>query len=418
MLEKLRLRIISSKDGRALVSNLGYLSLLQIASYIFPLITVPYLARVIGTVGFGKVAFASAVITWFISIVTWGFDYTATRDVARDKDDIDKISETFSNVFWTRFFLTVICLAILILLIVLIPKFKANASVLLVTFLLVLGHVMFPEWLFQALERMRYITILNLLSKILFTIAVFLFVKEPSDYILQPFFLSLGYILSGIMSMYIILVRWGVKLRLPSLRLIFETLKNGLDVFVNNFVSNLYNNLSIVILGFYSGNIANGLFDAGQKFIDVAIRFLNILSRAFFPFLSRRIDKHNLYAILNISVGVFSSLLLFIFAPLLIKWFYTPDFIDAITVLRVLAISIVFLCMNNVYGVNYLILQGHEIIVRNISVVCSVAGLFLAFILIPKLSFVGAAITILISRASTGLLIMFNAIRIKRINNF
>lgn len=401
-----------------MVSNLGYLSLLQIASYIFPLITVPYLARVIGTVGFGKVAFASAVITWFISIVTWGFDYTATRDVARDKDDIDKISETFSNVFWTRFFLTVICLAILILLIVLIPKFKANASVLLVTFLLVLGHVMFPEWLFQALERMRYITILNLLSKILFTIAVFLFVKEPSDYILQPFFLSLGYILSGIMSMYIILVRWGVKLRLPSLRLIFETLKNGLDVFVNNFVSNLYNNLSIVILGFYSGNIANGLFDAGQKFIDVAIRFLNILSRAFFPFLSRRIDKHNLYAILNISVGVFSSLLLFIFAPLLIKWFYTPDFIDAITVLRVLAISIVFLCMNNVYGVNYLILQGHEIIVRNISVVCSVAGLFLAFILIPKLSFVGAAITILISRASTGLLIMFNAIRIKRINNF
>src|SRR5690554_4491222 len=108
-------RIKKSKDGRTLVANFGYLSLLQVAGYIFPLITMPYLARVIGVEGFGKIAFASAVVVWFQTVADWGFNYTATRDVAKNRDNKEKVSEIFSNVLWARCFLMITSFLLLIL---------------------------------------------------------------------------------------------------------------------------------------------------------------------------------------------------------------------------------------------------------------------------------------------------------------
>ena len=107
-LKELIFRLQKSKEGKTVVSNFGYLSLLQIAGYIFPLITMPYLARVIGASGFGKIAFASAIILWIQTIADWGFNFTATRDVAQNRDNKKKVSEIFSNVLWARCLLTFI----------------------------------------------------------------------------------------------------------------------------------------------------------------------------------------------------------------------------------------------------------------------------------------------------------------------
>ena len=213
MIEKVK----SFKQNRelcTLIANFSYLSLLQMASYAFPFITMPYLARVIGVEGFGKIAFASALMLWFITIADWGFNYTATRDVAKNRDNKEKISEIFSNVFWARILLMFLSFILLSFCILLVPKFRENMAVIFLSFLMIPGHIMFPDWFFQAMERMKYITILNVLSKTLFTIAVFLFIKEKSDYILQPLFTSLGFMLSGVIAMYYILGKWKIKLKL------------------------------------------------------------------------------------------------------------------------------------------------------------------------------------------------------------
>src|SRR5690625_6506566 len=84
-----------------------------------------------------------------------------------------------------------------------IPKFWENKEIIFITFLLIPGRIMFPEWFFQGMERMRYITILNVISKFVFTLAVFVFIKEKSDYILQPLLTTLGYIVAGFFSMNI-----------------------------------------------------------------------------------------------------------------------------------------------------------------------------------------------------------------------
>ena len=170
-------KIKKNEDGKVLVKNFAYLSLLQVAGYVFPLITMPYLARVIGIEGFGKIAFASAVMVWVQTIADWGFNFTATRDVAKNRDNSQMVSEIFSNVLWARCVLMILSFVFLLLLIALFPKFRVNSNILLVSFLMVPGHILFPDWFFQAMERMKYITILNVISKLLFTIAVFVFIK-------------------------------------------------------------------------------------------------------------------------------------------------------------------------------------------------------------------------------------------------
>lgn len=406
MLSKLKQlfgRLKQSKDGRTLVANFGYLSLLQVASYVFPLITMPYLAWVIGAEGFGKIAFAAAIMVWFQTIADWGFNYTATRDVAKNRGDKEKVSEIFSNVLWARILLMFVSFVVLSVCVLIIPKLRENADVIMISFLMIPGHIMFPDWFFQAMERMKYITILNIVSKTLFTVAIFLFIKERQDYILQPLFTSLGFVISGIIAMYYILIKWKIRLRISSFKTILRTIKSSTDVFINNLIPNLYNAFSIVLLGFIGGNVANGLYDAGVKFTNIVQQFLLILSRTFFPFLSRRIDKHSIYARLNISSSILLAVALWLLAPVLVKIFYTNEFFYAIKVIRISSISLIFLAMGNVYGINYLLLIDREKQLRNITLVASLIGFALSFPLIYKYQVIGAALVVTITRGILGI---------------
>jgi len=406
-------KIRGSKDGKVLVENFISLSLLQVAGYLFPLITIPYLARVIGVDKFGEIAFASAVIIYCITIVDWGFNYTATRDVAKNRDNIEKISEIFSNVMWARLFLMAVSFIILVIMILIVPKFQEMTPLLLITFCIVPGHILFPEWLFQGLERMKYITILNLLAKLFFTIAVFVFIKEKSDFILQPLFVTFGFFLSGIISMYIIMIKWNIKLYRPSLYSLKSTIKKSADVFLNNLTPNLYNSFSTLLMGFLGGAVAVGKLDAGSKFVNVAQQFMTVISRTFYPFLIRRIDKHDLYTKINVYISLVVSLLLFICAPLLIKLFFTQEFYGAIPVLQIMSISIFFLSLSNIYGTNYMIIQGYEKQLRNITFISSIIGFALSFPLIYFFNYIGAAITVTLTRGILGICIMCRARMIK-----
>lgn len=414
-LDALLARVKKSKDGKVLASNFGYLMLLQIAGYVFPLITIPYLARVIGVDGFGKIAFAAAVMVWFQTVSDWGFNYTATRDVARNRDNLEKVSEIFSNVLWARIFLAVVSFALLYLLVATVPYFNENKDILLITFLLVPGHILFPDWFFQAMERMKYITFFNLLTKALFTVLVFVFVTEKEHYIIPPLLTSLGFLLSGAGAMYLILGKWGVKLKRPQFKAMLATIKGSTDVFINNIMPNLYNSFSVVLLGFMGGSVANGLLDAGSKFINIAQQFMNIISRVFFPFLSRKIDQHHLYARGSLALAAIGSLVLFMSAPLVIKLFFTEEFYESILVMQIMSASLIFQALSKVYGTNYLILKGKEKELRNITFICSVLGFAAAFPLIYFFGFLGAAINIVLTRAALGLSIRHAAINFMRL---
>lgn len=392
-----------SKDARTVAGNFMWLSLLQVAGYVFPLITMPYLARVIGVEGFGKIAFAMAVMVWIQTIADWGFNLTATRDVAQNRDDANKVSEIFSNVLWARCLLMGLSFVVLLLLIVAIPTFRENWEVLLVSFLIIPGHILFPDWFFQAVEKMKYITVLNVLTKLIFTLAIFVFIKEPGDYILQPLLSALGFAVSGVIALYIILRRWGYKLYAPQFGTIIETIKSSTDIFINNLAPNLYNSLSVVLLGIFSGGIANGIYDGANKFINIVCNILNALTRAFFPFLARKKEHFSMYVKIVLSIAVVTSAAMWFAAPWLVDILLSPEFSESVIPIRILSISLIFYVMSSAYGSCNLIINKRERVLRQLTVLCSVIGLIIAVPLIYFYSYVGVALTVTISRALLGL---------------
>lgn len=406
--------IRKSKDGSTVVKNFGYLTLLQIAGYFFPLITMPYLARVIGANGFGRIAFAAAIISWIQTIADWGFNYTATRDVARNRDDKNFVSEIFSNVLWARCILALVSLVVLSILVWIIPSFRENYLIIYITYLMIPGHILFPDWFFQAVEKMKYITLFNLFVKLIFTLLVFVVIRKETDYIYQPLFATIAYILCGFGSLWLITHKWGYSIRKPNPSKIYSTIKESTDVFINNLMPNLYNSFSVMLLGIYCGPTANGFFDGGNKFNSVAYQFHSVISRAFFPFLSRRIDKTNLFTTINIVSGVIVSISLMVFAPLIVKVMLDSEFYDSIIVLRILAFSMIFMVLSSTYGTNYLIIVKKERLLRNVTIACSVIGMSIAYPLVTAYSYVGAAITVLISRMLLGLITFFAAMHIKQ----
>lgn len=395
-------QINSSKDGKTVFANFGYLSLLQVAGYVFPLISMPYLARVIGAEGFGKIAFASAIVVWIQTISDWGFNLTATRDVAQNRDNKELVSRIFSNVLWARSVLTLLSGIILLLVVLLVPYLRENADIIFVTFLLVPGYILFPEWFFQAIEKMKYTTFFNLFLKLVFTVAVFVFIHKREDYLMQPLLTTIGYLLCGIGALYLIFKKWGYSLYKPQWGEIFKTIRNSTDVFINNLMPNLYNSFSVMLLGFFGGSTANGIYDGGNRFPVIFYQFQSVLSRAFYSFLSRRPDKHSFYAKLNIVSALIGAVFLILLSPLVIKIMLGDEFEKSVVVMQILSFSVVFLAMDYTYGTNFLIINHKEKPLRNLTFVSSIIGMSVAIPLVYYFSYIGAAITVLLCRGMLG----------------
>ena len=402
-----------SKDGKVLVKNFAYLSLLQIIGYVFPLITIPYLARVIGVDGYGKIAFALSVIVYFQTFVDWGFSYTAVRDIAKNKENREIVSKIFSNVLFSKILLFGFATVIFAILVTFIPFLNENQEILWFTFLIIPGYILFPDWLFQAMEEMKYITLMNFFSKLIFTILIFVAIKEKSDYVIEPLLNACGMIVCGVTATIYALKKFGLKLSLPSLSECLLTIKSSTNMFISLFLPNLYTNFSVTLLGFVGGSVATGIYSSGKKFIDITDQFSNVLSRTFFPFLARRLDKHSLYVKISGTISVLMGLFLFLSADLLVDIFYTEEFSNAANIIRIMAIAPFFCFLMNTYGTNYLVLSGREDVLRNIILGCSVFGFVVSWFATVYLNYIGVAVTITLIWGIRGVLTYLFARKIK-----
>ena len=185
------------------IKNFGYLSALQLFTLFIPIIIYPYLIRVIGKEIWGEIVFAQVIISYASLFINFGFDVSATRDVSVNRDNPIELSKIVSSVFITKLFFGLISTLSVILLINFIPFFSYHKLLYLYTFIFCLGDIFFPIYFFLGIEKMKYITFINLFTKLLFLLFVFIFVKDKSDYILVPLFNGLGAAIGGIIAMVI-----------------------------------------------------------------------------------------------------------------------------------------------------------------------------------------------------------------------
>ena len=182
MINKVK-KTINSGENKRLLGNFFSLSILQIFSYVLPLLTLPYLVRILGVETFGLISFATAFIIFFNILVDYGFNLSATREISVHRENKKKTTEIYSSVLTIKFILIILSFIILSFIVFIFEKFNSHIELYFITFISVIGQAFFPIWYFQGMEKMRYITIINISSKVIFTMAIFIFVHKVGSII-------------------------------------------------------------------------------------------------------------------------------------------------------------------------------------------------------------------------------------------
>lgn len=408
-------RLNKSKEGKTVVKNFGYLSILEMTIHLFPLITTPYLARVVGVDGFGMLAVGTAVIAYFQCFTNYGFAYTSVRDIARNRHDVEEVSRIVSTTFFSKLFLMLLSFVIIAILVIYVPFCRDNATVILCTALLLPGHVLTTDWVFQALEDMKYITIFSVVAKLIFTLSVFLVIRTADDYLWQPILTSIGLLIPSIWGLLILKNKYHLHIIVPSLKTILYELKKGFDMFITLFLPTVYTNLNTIVLSAYNGKSATGIYSGGTKFTSIAYSLFQLISRTVYPFFSRRMDKHKFYVRLSLLLSLIISLFFFAFARPIVMIFLGSEFEQTISVLRIVAFTPVAMSLMNSYGFNYLVLKGKERVMRNIIIFVTIFGISLGIIGAIYFSYIGVAWASLITQFIRAILVTYFARRIEKI---
>ncbi|MEJ2618087.1 MAG: oligosaccharide flippase family protein, partial [Ignavibacteriaceae bacterium] len=279
-------------NRKILITNLFSLSGIQIVNFIIPALIVPYIVRIIGPDFYGSINFAIAFVAYFTITVNYGFDYSATREISVYRDNKDRLSSIFSAVIFAKIILLFITLLIFIPIIFFVPKFKQNIDLLFFTYLMIIGNIFLPIWLFQGLERLARLSVFNFLIKIIYAVSVILFVREKEDYLLIPLSLSISMIIVGVIAFFYSIKTFKVSFFIPGIKEIKKTIKDGWSLFLSTISINLYTNTNIVILGLFSSNINVGYFSASSKIIMVIQALILVpMNQTFFPRISSVINK-------------------------------------------------------------------------------------------------------------------------------
>lgn len=407
-------KTIKSREAITLTKNFSALAILQLLRYLIPLIVLPYVTPIIGLEHFGEIAIASSFTLIVQVFVNYSFGFMGARDIARYRDDKEKVSEIVSTTVFSYVLLYFIMILLSAGFIFIVPRFRSIWPVIAISLVIPLVSALVCEWFFQGVEQMQNITIVNALSRVVFLVLVFVFIKKKEDYLLYPLFNALGFVIAAIYSIIVIVFKYKCKIIKPALKSIVAYIKQGKDLFLNQSCVTLLNKMPNIFLGILSGSASAGLYDAAFRLQDAGYHAVDTLNRTFFPFLARRMEKHNAYRRINFVFATVISLLLFAFAPFLVKLLYAQEFSPAVFLLRILAVSVLFLGISSAYGVNHLLLIGEEKLVRNITFCVTGAGLLLLVVMIRLYNETGAAITMVIINAVFALAYYIAAKRISK----
>ena len=275
-----------NNEKKIIAKNYVALLFIQGANFILPLIIFPYLVRTLDSEKYGLVMVAQSVALFLTIIVDFGFNISATREVANLKNDKEKLSQFYWNVLSIKFVLIIITFLLLLVLIFCVDKFSEDPLVYLFSFGLVLGQAIFPTWFFQGIEKMQVITIVNVAAKLFFTISLFFVVLSPADYEYVPIFNGLGFVISGLFG-FIFSLQY-VKFVFPKLSQVKGIIENSFSLFFSNFAVSLYTSSNTLILGFFAGDSIAGVYASMEKLILAIKSMYSPLYQAIFPNLSTK----------------------------------------------------------------------------------------------------------------------------------
>ena len=258
-----------------------------------------------------------------------------------NRDDKEKTNLIFNSILSSQVLFLMLSFTILSSLILFIPKFKSDAIVYYFTFLSVIGNVFIFTWFYQGMERMKFITVLNIITKTIGLLLIFTFIKSNHDYYLVPLFNSLGAVVAGIVSLIFIKRVFQIKFFIPKKDEIINTIKYSGQFFLTKVAIALYRQTNAFVLGLVVSTTAVAYYTSADKIFWAIFALYNTFINALFPYMSKNKDILFFKKIIKYitAFGIFMTLLIIFIAKPVIVIFYTEKMLPAVNILRIFALS-------------------------------------------------------------------------------
>jgi O-antigen/teichoic acid export membrane protein len=320
---------------------------LQIFNFVITLITLPYLARVLGVSAWGLIVFVQLVVNYLIWVTNWGFYHGATRRVSAAREDGKGLSIIFSRVWCAQWILTGLILTILLLIFYFFSSKIDNYELYIAASGLLIGNLFMPLWYLNGIEFIKEAAIIQLFTKLLALPFIFLLVHNPEDAVIYLWINSVASIVVGIIALFWMSRVINLSFSLPTLGRVKETIYEDFQLFLNTFWASLNTTLIPAALSVFGGDMALGYYNIADRAKGATITILHPISHALFPrmcylFSSDHSEAKrmlNLSAWLLIGLSFFMSLVMYVFAEEVVMFLGGEEFIASVQVLKILAFS-------------------------------------------------------------------------------
>lgn len=396
--------LLKGKDIKNLLTNFLSLVILQGLNVLLPFLTIPYLISTVGLELFGLITFSYSLAFFFQSVTEYGFNTITSREISIYSNDHSKLKELFTDVLATKMILVLALFTIYLIIVFTVPEFSKNSSIFIFQYGCVLGQAIFPIWLFHGLQKMKYITYVNIIFKSIFTLAIFIFVRTKEDFWIAPICTALGLITSGIASLIICYFQFKIKFVKTNLNRIKKQLQAGYYVFLSELQIAAIVNGNILILGFFAGTEAVGIFTAAEKIIKAIGNLQTPIINTLYPYTAKEMSNNKIKAIQNlkkiklyitvlITLGTF---ILFIGADFFFKIIYGKGFEQSILVFKILLLFPILSFLDQYYG-KLIILTNHlEKKYMKVFLITSIISVLLSCLLCYKYNYIGLAFSTII----------------------
>lgn len=389
----------------SLVQNIISLFGIQVAQYIFPLITMPYLARVLGPKEWGIVAFTQSFGAYLSLIIEYGFNLSATREVARNRGSKQRLEEIVAGVLGAKIILAIICTGIALICYWVIPAFKGQKTLLLVGLIWAIGRSFNLIWYFQGFERMRIVALFDIGANLASTIGLFLAVKNPQDGYLAIAIPGITSFISVFLTS--LLMYREVAFSLPTLVLIKEALSKGKSMFFFRSAVSLYTTGNAFILGLFVAPQTVGYYASAEKISKASLNLLNPISQSLFPRVSSLVkdERDKAAKLVRASLltmglsGACLGLILYLLAPMAVELLLGRGFDQSVLIIQAFSFLPVLIAVSNVLGIQWMLPLGLD---KEFNLIITLAGfinLGLAVLLTKYLGALGMACAVSLSEA-------------------
>lgn len=383
---------------------------------LFPLITFPYVCRVIEADGIGQINFFQSIISYISLFTCLGIPMYAIREIARDRSDVLQMNRTAMEILLLHSMLTLVGYAIVAILCLTVPQIQVNIPLFLILSLTIFFTAIGCEWFYQGIEDFKYITIRGLIIKTVSVVLLFIFVKSKTDLLYYGCYAVFGVLGGNIFNFF------RLRKYIHRENIIFSELhikrhvKPVLKVFSFSVVTSIYLQLNTVLLGFLKNALAVGYFAAATKVMQMLLMMSSCLGSVMMPRASHLIaeNKEDEFNRLiqksydfTLAIALPMTIGLIFCAPSLITALCGVKFEHSILPSQIIAPIILMVAISNVFGIQVLFPKGKINIVTLCCGIGAVVDLILNLCLIPFFSYIGTSIAYLGAEVATTLSMYF-----------